>query len=254
MRGIWYKLKALQPNLRQLNKKEFQYIGQKIEKARSELEDLQEKLYNQAQDDLVNKERELLIQLEKWSLLEENALRQKARARWITLGDTNNKYFSAVIKERNQNKQIRSILSLDGKMLYEPQEIQEEFVSFYKSLMGSSAGKLPAINAEVMKKGPVLSRQQRIQLCTDVTEQEIYTALQSIRNDKAPGIDGYNAFFFKHTWQIIKKDVIEAVKSFFTTGNLHKKFNCTLVTLIPKVQNPKTMKEYRPIACCTVMY
>ena len=60
--------------------------------------------------------------------------------------------------------------------------------------------------------------------------------------------------FFKHTWQIIKRDVIEAVKSFFTIGNLHKNFNCTLVTLIPKVQNPKTVKEYRPIACCTVMY
>ncbi|XP_015068674.1 uncharacterized protein LOC107013227 [Solanum pennellii] len=60
MRGIWYKLKALQPVLRQLNKREFQYIGQKIEKARSELEDLQEKLYNQAQDDLVIKEKELL--------------------------------------------------------------------------------------------------------------------------------------------------------------------------------------------------
>ena len=140
MRGIWYKLKALQPVLRQLNKKEFQYIGQKIEKARNELEDLQEKLYNQAQDDLVNKERELLIQLEKWSLLEENALRQKARARWITLGDSNNKYFSSVIKERNQKKNIRSILSLDGKMVYETQEIQEEFVKFYKSLMGSQQG------------------------------------------------------------------------------------------------------------------
>ena len=77
MRGIWYKLKALQPILRQLNKKEFQFTHQKIEKARSELEELQEKLYNQAQDDLVIKEKELLIQLEKWSMLEENALRQK---------------------------------------------------------------------------------------------------------------------------------------------------------------------------------
>ena len=106
MSRILYKLKALQPVLRQLNKKEFQYIGKKIKKARSELEDLQDKIYNQAQDDLVNQEKELLIQLEKWSLLEENALRQKARARWITLGDTNIKYVSAVIKERNQKKHI----------------------------------------------------------------------------------------------------------------------------------------------------
>ena len=120
--------------------------------------------------------------------------------------------------------------------------------------MGSSAGKLPAINAQVMKRGPVLSRQQRIQLCTDVTEQEIYEALQSIGSDKAPGIDGYNALFFKHTWKIVKKDVITAVTQFFTTGKLFKPFNCTLVSLIPKVQSPKTVKEFRPIACCTVIY
>ena len=53
-----------------------------------------------------------------------------------------------------------------------------------------------------------------------------------------------NALFFKNTWQIIKGDVTEAVKGFFTTGNLHKDFNCTLVSLKPKVQNPKTVKEY----------
>ena len=132
-------------------------------------------------------------------MIEENSLRQKARARWITLGDANNKYFSSVIKERNQKKHIRSISSLDGRLLYEPQEIREEFVMIYKSLMGSSAGKLPAINAQVMKRGPVLSRQQRLQLCTDITEHEFYTALQSIGSDNEPGVDNYNALFFKHT-------------------------------------------------------
>ena len=49
-------------------------------------------------------------------------------------------------------------MSLNGQMLYDPQEIQEELVMFYKSLMGSSAGK--AINAKVMKRGPTLTKQQ----------------------------------------------------------------------------------------------
>ena len=61
MKEIWYKLKALHPALRQLNRREFQYIGQKTEKTRSELVDLQDQLYNQASDELVTKEKELLI-------------------------------------------------------------------------------------------------------------------------------------------------------------------------------------------------
>ena len=187
-------------------------------------------------------------------MLEENALKQKARAKWIKLGDANNKYFSSVIKERNNKKSIRSLMSLDGRMLHEPQEIQNEFVLFYRSLMGTAADRLPAINTQVMKRGPILSRQHRIQLCATITYQEIVEALKFIGSDKAPGIDGYNALFFKHTWKIIEHDVIDVVKSFFNTGNLFKSFNCTLVSLIPKVQSPKSVKEFRPIACCTVMY
>ena len=122
-----------------------------------ELAEIEEQLYNKENDKLITKEEELPIKLEKWSMIEESALRQKARAKWIQLGDANKKYFSSVMKERTQTKHIRNILCIDGRMLYEPQEIQEKFVLFYKSLMGTSAGKLPAINAQVMKRGHVLS-------------------------------------------------------------------------------------------------
>ncbi|XP_075074605.1 uncharacterized protein LOC142162181 [Nicotiana tabacum] len=49
-------------------------------------------------------------------------------------------------------------------------------------------------------------------------------------------------------------DVCDAVKQFFATGKMHKGISSTAVTLIPKVQNPSYVKEYRPIACCTTLY
>ncbi|XP_049381299.1 uncharacterized protein LOC125845827 [Solanum stenotomum] len=186
MKKVWCKLIALQSALRQLNNKEFKYISQQIEKARYELSRIQEELFDQATGDLVEQEKEIMMKLEKWSIIEESALRQKSRTRWIQLGDANNKYFSAIIKERTQKKQIRCITSLTGQVMYEPQDIQNEFVQFYKGLMGSSVTTLPAIDVQVMKRGPTLSRQQRIDLCADITEEEITTGLQSIGNDKAP--------------------------------------------------------------------
>ena len=81
MEKVWNKLKALQPVLKQLNRKEFKYISNQIEEARNELGDIQYQLYHQARDELVVKEKELLLKLEKWSLIEESALRQKARAK-----------------------------------------------------------------------------------------------------------------------------------------------------------------------------
>lgn len=52
----------------------------------------------------------------------------------------------------------------------------------------------------------------------------------------------------------MKQEVCEAVKDFFITGKLYKAINCTTLTLIPKIPNPTTVKDYRPIACCTVLY
>lgn len=45
-----------------------------------------------------------------------------------------------------------------------------------------------------------------------------------------------------------------AVKDFFRTGKLLKSVNTTLLTLIPKENTSNTICDYRPIACCTVLY
>lgn len=35
---------------------------------------------------------------------------------------------------------------------------------------------------------------------------------------------------------------------------MNRNINCATVTLIPKVKNPATVKEFRPISCCKVLY
>lgn len=71
---------------------------------------------------------------------------------------------------------------------------------------------------------------------------------------KAPGIDGFGSKFFKATWGIIKKDVIVTVIDFFNHDKMYRAINCTLVTLIPKSSVARTVKDYRPISCCTTIY
>nr|XP_025884622.1 uncharacterized protein LOC112940607 [Solanum lycopersicum] len=98
MKQVWSKLKALQPVLKQLNRKEFKYIGNQIEMARMEVTSIQNQLNVQVTNELIMQEKKMLIKLEKWSLIKESALRQKSRINWIKLGDANTKYFSSVIK------------------------------------------------------------------------------------------------------------------------------------------------------------
>ncbi|XP_019235765.1 PREDICTED: uncharacterized protein LOC109216089 [Nicotiana attenuata] len=158
MKAIWAKLKALKGPLKALNVKEFKSITQKIEHNRQELKEIQEQMARAYSDVLLQKEKEIVLKLERWSLIEESVVQQKARAKWIQLGDSNTKYFTAVMKERTQRKQITELTNGMGVKVNEPADIKREILGFYKSLMGSTAASLPAINRMYMANGPMLSQ------------------------------------------------------------------------------------------------
>ncbi|GJW00228.1 RNA-directed DNA polymerase, eukaryota, reverse transcriptase zinc-binding domain protein [Tanacetum coccineum] len=44
------------------------------------------------------------------------------------------------------------------------------------------------------------------------------------------------------------------VKEFFDTGKILKEINSTLIALVPKIQYPLKVSDFRPIACCNVIY
>ncbi|KAL0293553.1 UNVERIFIED_CONTAM: hypothetical protein Sradi_6930300 [Sesamum radiatum] len=100
----------------------------------------------------------------------------------------------------------------------------------------------------------LISEDEAEQLISPIQRQEIKDALFDINEDSAPGPDGFSSCFFKATWTIIGEDVCQAVMEFFNHGRLLKQLNATLITLIPKVQMPMKVGDFRPISCCNVVY
>ena len=49
-------------------------------------------------------------------------------------------------------------------------------------------------------------------------------------------------------------DVCDAVLEFMETGKLLKELNCTNLVLLPKVEAPVSVLDFRPIACCNTLY
>ncbi|GKA16408.1 RNA-directed DNA polymerase, eukaryota, reverse transcriptase zinc-binding domain protein [Tanacetum coccineum] len=62
------------------------------------------------------------------------------------------------------------------------------------------------------------------------------------------------AEFFKKAWSIFGKDVCKTVKEFFNSGRMLGELNATLISLVPKVQTPNKVTDFRHIACCNVLY
>jgi hypothetical protein len=251
---LWRKLKRLQPILRGLTRK-VTTGAQKIQDSRIQLEQAQHLLAG----DIFNQE--YITAVKYWSdeiiqttELEEKILMQKSKITWLKLGDGNNAYFHATIRGKNKQAGIYKLEDHNGRVLTEFKDIEKEVLRFYVDLVGTSSQRLLHVDIAAIRNGTQLQEIHQNSLTQPITDQEIWNALKNIEDTKAPGIDGFNSKFFKASWNVIKSDVIAAVHEFFDYDRLYAPINCALVTLIPKSSDAKTMKDMRPIACCTTMY
>jgi hypothetical protein len=62
------------------------------------------------------------------------------------------------------------------------------------------------------------------------------------------------AIFYKKFWGTVGDAVVQEVLSVLRGGGIPEGWDETVVVLIPKVQNPETMKDLRPISLCNVVY
>ena len=99
-----------------------------------------------------------------------------------------------------------------------------------------------------------VTEEDNIKLCAPFSDKEISDALFQIGPLKAPGPDGFPARFFQKNWATLKDSVIAAVKDFFGTGVMPEGVNNTAIVLIPKIDKPVKLSDFRPISLCNVLY
>ncbi|XP_062020933.1 uncharacterized protein LOC133737384 [Rosa rugosa] len=102
---------------------------------------------------------------------------------------------------------------------------------------------------------PRVTSQMNADLVAPYMDDEIKVALFQMHPSKSPGPDGMSPhFFFQKYWSIVHVDVCLAVRTVLETGQLPHESNFTHLVLIPKVKDPKTASDLRPIALCNVVY
>lgn len=99
-----------------------------------------------------------------------------------------------------------------------------------------------------------VTRDMNDALMAPYSGEEVWKALESIGDLKAPGVDGMPVVFYKNLWQLIGERVKHEILTVLNGGNIPDGWNDTLIVLIPKVKNPEKLKDLRPISLCTVLY
>ncbi|GJT95771.1 RNA-directed DNA polymerase, eukaryota [Tanacetum coccineum] len=165
---------------------------------------------------------EVLKQLHDVQSSSSRDIMQKAKIRWAIEGDENSKYFHAIINKKRANFSVKD--------------------------PGPRRG---CINFPFPKR---LSNDQVSELEAPISNDDIRTAVWGCGVDKSPGPDGFTFEFFRKFWTVIGPDFCIAVKWFFEHGGFAIGCNSSFVTLIPKVLDPKTVSDFRPISLIGSLY
>jgi hypothetical protein len=91
-------------------------------------------------------------------------------------------------------------------------------------------------------------------LMAPYSREEVKKAMFNISDLKAPGPDGLHAIFYKRFWHIIGEDLTDEVLRAVNNRIIPEGWNNTTIVLIPKVESPEFITQFRPISLCNVVY
>ena len=80
------------------------------------------------------------------------------------------------------------------------------------------------------------------------TEEEVREAVFGSYSDGTPGPDGFPFFIYQKYWDIVKFDLMNLFDAWFENKLDLFRLNFAMITLIPKEEDAKTMKKFRPIS------
>uniref|UniRef100_A0A2N9G9R7 Reverse transcriptase domain-containing protein n=1 Tax=Fagus sylvatica TaxID=28930 RepID=A0A2N9G9R7_FAGSY len=213
--SLFIRIRNVKVQLKWWNKFVFGSIQSRVTKVKDELERVQAldaTLENGIKEEKLQKEYDECLRRE------ELLWRQKSRVTWLTTSGLNTKFFHITTLVRRRRNQICFLKNNSGSWVQGNEAIGTSFSSFFSELFKSSN---PSIPMEVKNLfSNVISFEENEEICNIPTEVEIKNVVFSMGSLKAPGPDGLPPLFYKHYWEILKKEVIEAVQNFFYTRTL----------------------------------
>jgi hypothetical protein len=135
--------------------------------------------------------------------------------------------------------------------LESPALIREAVVAYFSNHFASPVWERPTLGGVVFS---TLTESDNTALTDPFSLLEIENVVRDCDGDKSPGPDGFNFAFVKAFWELLKAEVRILFDQFHGNATLPKSFLSYFVTLIPKVNSPFVLEDFRPISLLGSMY
>jgi len=167
---------------------------------------------------------------------------QKARMNWVKEGDANSKFFHMSSRQR---RNIIDMIQVDGVPVEGVQNIRTTVFNHFATLYRASTVVQPGVEGLNFRK---LSYSLAGNLVRPFTLEEVKQTVWDCDSFKSSGPDRINFGFIKKIWQELKDDFMRFLMEFHRNGKLSKGVNSTFIAVMPKVDSPQKLADFRPIA------
>ena len=176
---------------------------------------------------------------------------QRVKTHWLRDGDLNTKFFHVTASSRRIINRIHSLMDSDNNRVTDDNKLcdvaRNYIVDLFQEQNSDIDPLIEAINASI-------SIEDNNRLLAPFLIEEFKEALFSMKPDKCPGPDGFNPGFFQKFWASCGEELFHQCCEWLDTCSFPSTLNSTTIALIPKGESQTSMKDWRPIALCNVIY
>jgi len=175
---------------------------------------------------------------------------QQSRVHWLQEGDANSKFFNGIMSNRRRRNNIPFFID-NGVLIEGVDNVHKVVYTHFSSHFRLVVASRPSMEGLSFRS---LAFREGATLVKPFSLDEVKVAVWDCENFKCPGPDGINFGYIKDFWDIMKDDVMRFLVEFHRNGKLAKGINNTSIALIPKVNSPQRLNDFRPISLMGSMY
>jgi hypothetical protein len=196
---------------------------------------------------------ELEREMEEIYTYKESIWQIRCSERWILQGDANTRFFHSVANRRRRKCTIQSLETEEGKFS-EPTVLRTHIEDYYRKLFEREERGDLRLNRNLWETKGSLSEEDAVSLVVPFTEKEIKEALDDMNTSSALGTNGLPVEFYKSFWEQVRAPVLEMFGKLYSGELNMSRLNYGLISLIPKLKEANTIKQFRPICLLGVDY
>ena len=194
--------------------------------------------YNENENNLLlDKINTLENKMEKEYEYKANGAQIRSKQIWIEKGEKNNAYFLGLEKSRQTKKTILKLKDEKGNIVTNQEQIIRLERSFYEKLYSEDNNNSFDKSFEYVSNTKLqhkLSEEESNSCDGYVTLEEITEAINNLKSNKSPGLDGLSTNFYKYFWDILGPILVNVLNKSYDYQKLPFSQRQSILNLIYK--------------------